>query len=324
MSDPSSDLRSAHRCARSAGPHVSARGGTECKSSTETCRALLLSTLARPGLTTAAAAGSALDAQGSAGDQGDKDEGDLAKAVQNPVADLISVPFQNNTSYNIGTNERASNTLNIQPVIPVHLSERVLLISADHSPHHLPARSDQHRGRDVGVRRHQPDVLLLAAKPGKLIWGVGPAFILPTATSASVGTGKWSVGSRGGGVDPAGPLDHRGARFPGLVVRRPLRSIDGQPDDGPVLRELQPRPRLVSDQLAHPDLQLGGDVERGVDGAVRRRHRQDLQAGEAPPQRIAAGLLQRSLGRIDDAGALAGAGAAGVPVPGRRQQAQAA
>ena len=59
-------------------------------------------------------------------------------------------------------------------------------------------------------------------------------------------------------------------------------------------------------------------------GAVRRRHRQDLQAGEAPPQRIVAGVLQRSLGRIDDARALAGARAAGVPVPGRRQQAQTA
>jgi hypothetical protein len=49
--------------------------------------------------------------------------------VQNPVANLISVPLQNNTTYNIGPHERAANTLNIQPVIPFHLSEEVLLIS---------------------------------------------------------------------------------------------------------------------------------------------------------------------------------------------------
>src|SRR6185369_15484472 len=69
------------------------------------------------------------DAKDQPSDQDDKNASDLAKAVQNPVADLISVPFQNNTSYNIGTNERAANTLNIQPVIPVHLSERLLLIT---------------------------------------------------------------------------------------------------------------------------------------------------------------------------------------------------
>lgn len=59
------------------------------------------------------------------------------------MADLISVPFQNNTSYNIGTNERASNTLNIQPVIQVHLSERVLLISRIILPAYYNVRSDE-------------------------------------------------------------------------------------------------------------------------------------------------------------------------------------
>src|SRR4051812_11723171 len=59
-------------------------------------------------------------------------------------------------------------------------------------------------------------------------------------------------------------------------------------------------------------------------GAVRGRSRQDLQAGEAAPQRIIAGVLQRPFGRIDDAGAVAGARAAGLPVPVRRRQAQTA
>jgi hypothetical protein len=47
----------------------------------------------------------------------------LAKAVQNPVASLISVPIQNNTNFDIGPNDRAPNVLNIQPVIPVHVSK---------------------------------------------------------------------------------------------------------------------------------------------------------------------------------------------------------
>src|SRR5262245_24715042 len=77
----------------------------------------------------APAAGAGSEAGGGEPGGAEPQEGDLAKAVQNPIADLISVPFQNNTSYNIGPNERASDVLNIQPVIPVHLSDSVLLVT---------------------------------------------------------------------------------------------------------------------------------------------------------------------------------------------------
>jgi hypothetical protein len=49
-------------------------------------------------------------------------EGDLAKASQNPIGNMISLPFQNNTSFGIGPNDAVSNALNIQPVYPVSLS----------------------------------------------------------------------------------------------------------------------------------------------------------------------------------------------------------
>ena len=42
----------------------------------------------------------------------------LARAAQNPLANIMSVPLQNNTSYAIGPNERTQNALNIQPVVP--------------------------------------------------------------------------------------------------------------------------------------------------------------------------------------------------------------
>ena len=50
-------------------------------------------------------------------------EQELAKKTQNPVADLISIPFQNNIDFNIGPNNRTRNTLNIQPVIPFKISD---------------------------------------------------------------------------------------------------------------------------------------------------------------------------------------------------------
>ncbi len=127
-------------------------------------------------------------------DHGDKDSGDLAKTVQNPIADLISVPFQNNASYNIGTNERAADTLNIQPVIPVHLSDSVLLISRIILPIAYQPDLTSTGGGSSGVGDLNPTFFFSPAKPGKLIWGAGPAFVFPTATQRSVGTGKWSTG----------------------------------------------------------------------------------------------------------------------------------
>src|ERR1035438_4250965 len=53
----------------------------------------------------------------------------LAKAAQNPVADMISFPLQNNTNFNIGPYSRDQDVLNIQPVIPLHLTQKWNLIT---------------------------------------------------------------------------------------------------------------------------------------------------------------------------------------------------
>jgi hypothetical protein len=47
---------------------------------------------------------------------------ELAKKIQNPVADLISVPFQNNFNFDVGPEDDLQYVLNIQPVIPIKLS----------------------------------------------------------------------------------------------------------------------------------------------------------------------------------------------------------
>ncbi|MGH7896250.1 MAG: transporter, partial [Candidatus Binatia bacterium] len=53
----------------------------------------------------------------------------LAKATQNPVAYLISVPFQNNFNFKTGPNDKAVWVLNVQPVIPITLNENWNLIT---------------------------------------------------------------------------------------------------------------------------------------------------------------------------------------------------
>ena len=48
---------------------------------------------------------------------------ELSDKLSNPVASLISVPFQNNVDYGIGTYHGSRYTLNFQPVIPISLSQ---------------------------------------------------------------------------------------------------------------------------------------------------------------------------------------------------------
>ena len=140
----------------------------------------------------------------------------LQKATQNPVASLISVPIQNNSNFGIGPNDRTQNVLNIQPVIPIKVSKDWNLIVRwimpiiwqpapgtqnlevfgieENTPASLAAQSAIKQVGVFGFGDMQPTFFLSPAKPGKLIWGVGPIFVLPTATSDVLGQGKLSIG----------------------------------------------------------------------------------------------------------------------------------
>ncbi len=119
---------------------------------------------------------------------------DLQKATQNPVASLISVPLQNNTNFNIGPLDRTQNVMNIQPVIPMRLSENWNLINRIILPLVYQPDVTQLNVGTLGMGDINPTFFLSPAKPHKLIWGIGPAFLLPTATNKVLGQGKWSGG----------------------------------------------------------------------------------------------------------------------------------
>jgi hypothetical protein len=53
----------------------------------------------------------------------------LAKAAQSPIANMISLPFQNNTDFGVGPDDGTKNTLNIEPVYPVKLNDNWNLIT---------------------------------------------------------------------------------------------------------------------------------------------------------------------------------------------------
>jgi hypothetical protein len=118
--------------------------------------------------------------------------GDLAKAVQNPVASLISVPIQNNFNPNIAPDGRNQWVLNIQPVIPMRINENWNLIARVITPVvYQPTLPDQ---GVIGLGDINPTFFFSPVHVGKLIWGVGPSIVLPTATNKLIGQGKWSLG----------------------------------------------------------------------------------------------------------------------------------
>jgi hypothetical protein len=119
---------------------------------------------------------------------------ELAKATQNPVASLISVPLQNNSNFGVGPYNRTGDVFNIQPVIPVKLSDKVVLINRIIQPIVWQPYASQPTGGQFGFGDMNPTFFLSPARPGKLIYGVGPTFIIPTATSTQTGQGKFSLG----------------------------------------------------------------------------------------------------------------------------------
>jgi hypothetical protein len=121
----------------------------------------------------------------------------LRKAAQNPVASLISVPVQNNNNAGIIPGDRTQDVLNIQPVIPVKVNDNWNLIIRWITPiiyQPLPAPSPLPQIGISGLGDMQPTFLLSPRKPHKIIWGAGPIFQLPTATSRFTGQGKLAIG----------------------------------------------------------------------------------------------------------------------------------
>ncbi|WP_035646398.1 hypothetical protein [Flavobacterium sp. ASV13] len=118
---------------------------------------------------------------------------ELADKMANPVASLISVPLQNNITYGIGPYNGIKYQINIQPVVPFKLSENLNLITR----YILPVVDQQ----DVtGQNTHEFGLsdatvtAFFAPKTKGIIFGAGPAFLVPTATEKLLGTEKFGIG----------------------------------------------------------------------------------------------------------------------------------
>jgi hypothetical protein len=119
---------------------------------------------------------------------------ELAKQSENPVADLISVPFQHNFNFGVGPYGKLQYDMNFEPVVPFHITNDWNLITRTIVPVLSQPQLTPFDSREFGIGDVNPTFFLSPSHSGDLIWGVGPTFTLPTATGNNLGSHKWSAG----------------------------------------------------------------------------------------------------------------------------------
>lgn len=124
----------------------------------------------------------------------DTGEVDAAKIAQNPIASVISVPFQNNANLNVGPEAGTRNVLNVQPVVPLSFNQDWNIVTRTI----LPVISSPALARDEPRTNGIGDILFTAflspAHSAGWIWGVGPAIQAPTHSDPSLGNDNWGLG----------------------------------------------------------------------------------------------------------------------------------
>jgi len=123
------------------------------------------------------------------------DAAEIAKKLENPIGALISVPFQNNMDVGIGDFNGSRNTMNFQPIVPFSLNAKYSLITRYILPviaqHDITGEGTQQSGlADALVSGWISNAVV---KNG-FVWGLGAAFLVPTATDDLLGTKKFSIG----------------------------------------------------------------------------------------------------------------------------------
>lgn len=130
----------------------------------------------------------------------------LAKKLQNPIGDLISVPFQSNTNFNYGPNKGTQVILNIQPVIPIHVNENWNIITRTILPLIWQPSLQPRDTVPFGTGPTTFSAFLSPAQPSNgWLWGVGPVIQLPTSSNATLGSNVWGGGLTAVAVYMSGP-----------------------------------------------------------------------------------------------------------------------
>lgn len=152
------------------------------------------------------AAAALLMSNSPAAAQEDEDATALAKKVQNPIADMVSIPFQSNTNFRIGPRHGTQEILNVQPVIPVSLNENWNVITRTIIPFVWMPSMQPGRSVPFGTGTVQFSAFFSPKQPiGGWLLGGGPVVQIPTSSSTTLGSNVWGGGPTAVAVRNDGP-----------------------------------------------------------------------------------------------------------------------
>jgi hypothetical protein len=130
----------------------------------------------------------------------------LAKKLQNPIGDLYSFPFQNNANFNSGPHKGVQDILNIQPVIPIHITEDWTVITRTILPLVWQPSLQPAQTVPFGTGPTTFSAFLAPANPvNGWLWGIGPVIQIPTISDKTLGSNVWGGGPTGVVVYMKGP-----------------------------------------------------------------------------------------------------------------------
>ena len=125
-------------------------------------------------------------------------DADIAKQLSNPLASLISVPFQLNRDTGFGTPDGERTILNIQPVVPISLTPSINLITRTVIPYKWQTDVGGVSGSKSGWGDTTMSFWFSPSQPTNgITWGVGPVAYIPTSSDSALGVGEWGGGITG-------------------------------------------------------------------------------------------------------------------------------
>jgi hypothetical protein len=147
----------------------------------------------------------------------------LSVDEHNPFADFFKLPIESDTGFNVGPHHNAGESFSAEPLIPFRLNrDWDLFIRPDLAVTYQPSPHEQ-----FGLNDTQVSLFLGPHNASEWIWGIGPIFELPTATSDALGSGRWSAG-------PTAALVYSKDPWFNYILTYQLMSFAGDRDRGSI------------------------------------------------------------------------------------------
>ncbi len=124
----------------------------------------------------------------------ESDAAELAKKTANPIAAMISLPVQFNFNFGLGEYNRFQLVTNLMPVLPYRLNDKINVVNRVIIPFIYQPDVSKESGGQFGVGDINYSMFFTASKAHKIIWGIGPAFNIPTRTHDVLGSPEFGIG----------------------------------------------------------------------------------------------------------------------------------